>query len=53
MSVSFEQTEYSVVEEDSLDVCVVLAGKTEINISIILSTEEISGLPNEMTAIRK
>ena len=53
MTVSFEHTNYSVSEEDSIDVCVVLLGRTEINVMAILSTGEISNLPDDMTATRK
>ena len=50
MSVHFEQTELSVNEEGMLEVCVGLTGNIELNVSLMLSAEEISDLPESTRA---
>ena len=50
MSVHFNQTEYSVNEEDTVDVCVMLIGNIELNVSLLLSAGELSDLPDSMRA---
>lgn len=50
---NFEETGYSVDEEQSLEVCVVLLGSIEVNITIILSAEEQGTLPENRRANRK
>ena len=52
--INFEETGYFVNEDQSLeDVCVVLLGSIEINITVILSAEEDSTSPEDMRATRK
>ena len=48
--VSFELSEYSVNENGSLEVCVVLDVSTEVNITVILSANEQGTLPENMRA---
>ena len=54
VDVNFEENGYSVSEDQSpQDVCVVLLGSIEVNVTVILSAEEDSTLPEDMRATRK
>lgn len=50
MNVLFAQDEYSVNEGGSLEVCVVLIGNIELNITVMLSASELSDLPDSTRA---
>ena len=53
MTVDFEQAEYSVSEDGLLEVCVVLMGSIELNVTVILSAGEIADLPDSDRANRE
>ena len=47
----FELSEYSVNEEDQqVEVCVILLGSIEVNVTVIVSAEEHVTLPENMKA---
>ena len=45
---NFEESVYTIAEEETLEVCVVLLGSTEVNVTVILSAEEDSVPENVM-----
>lgn len=47
---NFEESGYAANEDQLLQACVVLSGSIEVNITLILSAEEQSSLPDNTRA---
>ena len=47
---NFEESGYAANEDQLLQACVVLVGSIEVNVTLILSAEELSSLPENMRA---